>query len=49
VLRHGFVKHENILAFGTTNGNLYASFNGGDDWLTVSQNLAPVNSLVISE
>jgi hypothetical protein len=22
VLRHGFVKHENILAFGTTNGNL---------------------------
>jgi hypothetical protein len=48
VLRHGFINHENILAFGTTNGNLYTSLNGGNAWSTVSQNLAPVNSLAIS-
>ncbi len=48
VLRHGFMKHDNILAFGTTNGNLYASFNEGNTWSILSQNLAPVNSLAIS-
>jgi hypothetical protein len=48
VLRHGFVKHENVLAFGTTNGNVYCSFDESKKWDILSQNLAPVTCLAIS-
>jgi len=48
VLRHGFAKYQNILAFGTTNGNLYCSFNLGERWTVLSQNLASVNSVVFN-
>jgi hypothetical protein len=45
VLRHAFVKKGNVLAFGTNNGNLYLSFDGGGEWKRVSGNLAGVNCL----
>ena len=45
VLRHGFVKKENTLAFGTNNGNLYLSFDNGQSWKRISENLAGVNCL----
>jgi photosystem II stability/assembly factor-like uncharacterized protein len=48
VLRHAFVKHQHLMAFGTTNGNLYYSLNDGDSWSIASQNLAPVNSIAIA-
>lgn len=44
VLRHGLIKKENILAFGTNNGNLYISYNG-NEWILASGNLASVNCL----
>lgn len=45
VLRHGLVRKNGLLAFGTTNGNLYVSHNDGDTWQAIAQNLASVNSL----
>ncbi len=48
VLRHAFVKHQHLMAFGTTNGNLYHSFNDGESWSVASQNLAPINSMAIA-
>jgi len=48
VLRHAFVKDQHMMAFGTTNGNLYHSFNEGKSWSILSQNLAPINSVVIA-
>ena len=48
VLRHAFVKKENILAFGTNNGNLYISEDEGNSWRAISQNLAMVNYLMFA-
>lgn len=48
VLRHGFVRRKNLMAFGTTNGNLYCSFDNGEMWKTISQNLAPVSVIAVS-
>lgn len=48
VLRHGFIRHAGMLAFGTTNGNLYGSMNDGNTWRILSSHLAPINSLAIS-
>lgn len=48
VLRHAFVKQQHLMAFGTTNGNLYHSPNDGESWSVASQNLAPINSMAIS-
>jgi len=45
VLRHGFIKRKNILAFGTNNGNFYISYNNGQSWNQISGNLASVNCL----
>lgn len=45
VLRHGMIKKENVLAFGTNNGNLYLSFEYGKKWQAVSGSLASVNCL----
>ncbi len=48
VLRHAFVKHQHLMTFGTTNGNLYHSSNDGESWSVASQNLAPINSMAIA-
>ena len=48
VLRHAFVKKENMLAFGTNNGNLYKSDDHGDSWKALSQNLPLVNYLAFT-
>lgn len=45
VLRHAFVRHENTLAFGTNNGNLYVSEDDGERWKLVTSHLASVNGL----
>ena len=47
VLRHAFVKKENVLAFGSNNGNLFLSENNGETWKAIAQNLAAVNCLTI--
>ena len=47
-LRHSLVRKENILCFGTTNGNLYASVDEGESWLSLSKNLASINYLAFS-
>ncbi len=45
VLRNGFVKHDDMLAFGTTNGNVYFSDNRGDNWKEITSSLAKINYL----
>ncbi|MBS1542573.1 MAG: hypothetical protein JST14_02975, partial [Bacteroidetes bacterium] len=48
VLRHGLVQKDGVLAFGTTNGNLYVSQDSGISWQFVAQNLAAVNGLAFA-
>lgn len=48
VLRHGFVREPGLMSFGTTNGNLYCSFNDGESWQTLSNNLAPISTIAIA-
>jgi hypothetical protein len=48
VLRQGFIKIDNNLIFGSTNGNLYLSIDKGENWESLFKNLAAVNSLVVS-
>lgn len=43
VLRNGFVKKGNLMAFGTTNGNLYFSDNKGESWKESSVNMVKVS------
>lgn len=47
VLRHGLVKHQSLLAFGTNNGNLYWSTNMGESWKMAFNNLATISSIAI--
>lgn len=42
VLRSSFAGKNGHLAFGTNNGNLYVSNNGGEAWTALSQNLSAV-------
>ena len=42
VLRDAMDIQGNTLAFGTNNGNLYASMDKGQHWTTISQNLSAV-------
>jgi hypothetical protein len=49
VLRHGLVRKQELMSFGTTNGNLYCSFNDGEHWETLSTNLAPICVVAIHE
>lgn len=49
VLRNGFVKKGNLMAFGTTNGNLYFSDNKGETWSLANANMAKVNYLSFSK
>ena len=48
VLRHAFVKQQEILAFGTNNGNLYVSEDSGESWQTLSTNLSAINYLAFA-
>lgn len=48
VLRHAFIKADEILAFGTNNGNVYASTNNGQIWRELASNLAPVCNIAVS-
>ncbi len=48
VFRHSFAKHNNVLTFGTTNGNIYLSENEGKDWSCISYQLARVESIIFS-
>lgn len=43
--RHALDIDMDVVAFGTTTGNLYLSNNKGDDWETISNNLPMVYSL----
>lgn len=45
VFRHAFHSQGDLLAFGSTTGNLYISSNGGDHWELISGNLPPIYSV----
>ena len=45
VLRQAFIKHKNVLLFGTTNGNLYLSENNGLKWTCISNTLGKISNL----
>lgn len=45
VYRHALDNSGELLAFGSTTGNLYVSENQGDSWLTVANNLPPIYSV----
>ena len=45
VFRHSFDNANNLMAFGTNNGNLYLSEDFGDSWKVISNNLARIESL----
>lgn len=47
VLRSAFHCKKGFLAFGTNNGNLYVSDNGGTCWQALSQNLSAVRQVVL--
>jgi len=45
VYRHALDNSGDLLAFGSTTGNLYVSENRGDSWHTVANNLPPIYSV----
>ncbi len=45
VYRHALHNRGDLLAFGSTTGNLYVSEDQGDHWQTVANNLPPVYSV----
>ena len=45
VYRHALSNYEDLLAFGSTTGNLYVSEDRGGRWLTVANNLPPIYSI----
>lgn len=45
VYRHALSNHGDVIAFGSTTGNLYLSEDRGDRWQTVANNLPPVYSV----
>jgi len=48
VLRHSFVKKQEVLAFGTNNGNIYVSENSGTNWKSITNHLTGVNCLILN-
>jgi len=48
VLRHGFIRKVGLMCFGSTNGNLYCSFDDGKSWQTLSSTLAPISVVAIT-
>jgi photosystem II stability/assembly factor-like uncharacterized protein len=45
VLRHALDVQGDVLAFGSTTGNLYVSEDRGDSWVPVAHNLPPIYSV----
>lgn len=45
VFRHSFDNLGDIMAFGTTTGNVYMSENGGEAWHCLSHNLARIDAV----
>jgi photosystem II stability/assembly factor-like uncharacterized protein len=45
VYRHALDSSEDLVAFGSTTGNLYLSENRGDTWQAVANNLPPIYSV----
>jgi photosystem II stability/assembly factor-like uncharacterized protein len=45
VYRHALHNHGDLLAFGSTTGNLYVSENRGNRWQVVANNLPPIYSV----
>jgi len=45
VLRDGFTKADQQMAFGTNNGNLYVSYDEGENWETLSTSLSTIRSV----
>lgn len=48
VLRAGFAKQNQVMAFGTNNGNLYLSENNGENWQVLSQSLSAVRTVSLT-
>ena len=48
VYRHALGNRGDVLAFGSTTGNLYVSEDRGESWQTVANNLPPVYSVRVS-
>lgn len=48
VFRHSFDNDKALMTFGTTNGNLYFSENYGESWNLISNNLARIEMVRIS-
>ncbi|MEL6942301.1 MAG: glycosyl hydrolase, partial [Bacteroidota bacterium] len=48
VFRHAFCKEKQLMAFGSTTGNLYLSEDKGQAWQCLSANLARIDSLVFT-
>ena len=49
VLRQAFVRSDDFMLFGTTNGNLYYSLGNNIDWQMISGNLTKVNTVIIAK
>ncbi|MDH3652420.1 MAG: hypothetical protein OEQ53_22205, partial [Saprospiraceae bacterium] len=49
VFRHAFARYEDLMAFGTTTGNLFTSRDDGKRWTLVSGHLPPIHVLQIHE
>jgi photosystem II stability/assembly factor-like uncharacterized protein len=47
ILRHSLSANNNILAFGTTNGNCYISEDYGENWEGIAFNLSKVNAALL--
>jgi hypothetical protein len=45
IYRHALDNREDVLAFGSTTGNLYVSEDRGESWQSVAQNLPPIYSV----
>lgn len=45
IYRHALDSSGNMLAFGSTNGNLYVSGNRGDSWQCLGNNFPPIHSV----
>jgi photosystem II stability/assembly factor-like uncharacterized protein len=45
IYRHALSVDGDIVAFGSTTGNLYVSEDGGDTWTCVANNLPPIYSV----
>ena len=47
VFRHAFDRIEGLMSFGTTTGNLFVSFDDGDQWIHAKSFLPPIHSVLI--